>query len=133
MSNKTAHMFESLLLALDFHSATPQTASSRNGTFFYSIFRSLRILCLSPLPFLLPSKSFLSLWQVSHSIARKDADIPNFRYSPNLFAFYLPGIHRFQNRDFLMEQELSNAYLKKKKTTQQTQNTTHFLLTVVFK
>lgn len=80
-------------------------------------FPDSQILCLGSVPFLPPSKSFflsLSLWQVSHSIARKEADVPNLRYTPDPSAFYLTGIRRFQNRHFLMEQILSNTYLKKK-------------------
>lgn len=87
----------------------------KRHTSFYSTFPSLQ----DPMPqssFLSsPFQIFpqsLSLRQVSHSIARKEADILNSRYSPNLFAFYLPGICRFQSRDFLMEQVLSNTHLK---------------------
>lgn len=58
----------------------------------------------------------LSLWPASPSIARKEADIPKFRYSPDLPIIYLPGVCRFQNRDFLREQILENIQLENKKT-----------------
>lgn len=85
---------------------TSDCKQQKQHTSFYSIFPSLldpepQSSSLSS-PFQISPQS-LSLWQVSHLIAREEADIPNFRYSPNLFAFYLLGICRFQNRVFLRE------------------------------
>lgn len=104
------------------------TSDCKQQKCFYTIFSSL----WDPVP----QSSFLSasfkispqsllLWQVSHSTARKEADIPNFRYSPKLFAFYLPGICRFQNRVFLREQVLSNTFLGKKQTNRQNPKPQH--------
>lgn len=115
------HTFRSLCY-LSSTSTVPHLRFRAAETAFFPFFHSTffpasQILCLGSVPFLPPSKSFflsLSLWQVSHSIARKEADVPNLRYTPDPSAFYLTGIRRFQNRHFLMEQILSNTYLKKK-------------------
>lgn len=123
MSNKTAYVLESVLFVLDIHCATPQISGSRNSIFslfhctFSSLPNPLPQFCSLSSPFQIFFQS-LSLWQVSRSIARKEADVPNFRYAPDPLAFYLTGIRRFQNRHFLMEQILSNTYLKKKKQGQ---------------
>lgn len=96
---------------------------------FYNIFPGF--LCLSfPLKLFSPS---LSLWQVSHLRARKEADIPNFRYSPDLFAFYLPGICRFQNRIFSGSNSLQTPTLKKNNPKRRKPNRLHSLLEVAFK
>lgn len=78
MYNKTAHSFESPLLALDFHSATAQIANSRNAVPAFTV--SFPDPGPQSCSFSSPFQTFpqsLSLRQVSHSPARKEADVPN--------------------------------------------------------
>lgn len=77
----------------------------------------------------------LSLWPASPQIARKEADIPKFRYSPDLPPIYLPEICRSQNRDFSQGANSWKHPTWKKKTKQPNlkHHTFYFFLLVVFK
>lgn len=88
---------------------------------------------LSPFfpPFPIAPQSLL-LWPASHLIARKEADIPNFRYSPDLSAIICLEFAGFKIGIFSGSKSLKTPTSKKKKNNAK-YHTFHFFLLVVFK
>lgn len=138
------HTFLSLLLALDFHSATAQIANSRNAipAFTVSFPDPGPQSCSFSSPFQMFPQS-LSLQQVFHSTARKEADISNFKILARPLCI-LSAWNLQVSKQGLPHGASPFKHLKKKNTTKTTNqhtqkppnpkyNTLHFFLTVVFK